>query len=199
MKGGRCAHGAPPAFRLSTLRAVKVTWQASATYLKAMTRAARALGHEARVLEKLTPETRAMVESPHSQAWWPGEVLSDFVGALGLEAAREVSIRASRDSMGPLVKPLAAVLLAMAKSPPQALLQRLNTFVSAGVKGIDAHFEPNAEKNGGVVAFTFPEPVIPEMASLFTGLFDVGFSLARGGRVVSQVSEGAVHRFVVAW
>jgi hypothetical protein len=176
-----------------------VSWQVSATYLQSMIRACRALGHEARLLAKVSPETKAMLVSPHAQAWWPGDVLIDCVGALGVEAGNEVSIRASRDGMGPLVKPLVGVLLALTKSPIRALIDRLDTFVSAGVKGVKTNFTPNAEGNGGEVTFTFPEPVIPEMATAWTGLFDVGFSLARSGRVVSQTIEGAVHRFIVAW
>lgn len=174
------------------------TWHASSTYLKSMGAATRVLGH-ARVIDAVGPETRTALASPHAQSWWPGSVLVDLVTALGLEAAKEVSVRASRDGMGPLVRPLAGVVLALAKSPPEAMLQRLNTFVSAGVKGVTADFVPNGQGNGGTVAFTFPEPVPAVMAAVWTGMFDVGFSLAKGGRVVSERIEPSVHRFDVAW
>lgn len=175
------------------------TWQASSTYLKSMTAATRVLGHGPRVLAAVGPMTQQMMATPHSQSWWPGEVLLELVTALGPEAAKEVSVRASRDGMGPLVRPLAGVVLALAKSPPEAMLTRLNTFVSAGVKGVTASFAPNETNNGGTVSFTFPEAVPPVLASVWAGLFDVGFSLARSGRVVSERLEASVHHYVVAW
>lgn len=175
------------------------TWQASSTYLKSMTAATRVLGHGPRVLAAVGPTTLEMMAAPHAQGWWPGEVLIELVTALGTEAAKEVSVRASRDGMGPLVRPLAGVVLALAKSPVEAMLTRLNTFVSAGVKGVTATFVPNGTNDGGTVAFTFPEPVPPVLASVWFGMFDVGFSLARGGRLVSERIEPAVHHYTVAW
>ncbi len=175
------------------------SWQVSATYLKATVGAMRVLGHYDRVQGQVSTATRTMLESPHAQAWWPGDVLVDVMTALGPASGREVGVRASRDGMGPLVKPLASVLLALTKSPPHALVSRIGTFVSAGVKGVDARFVPNGTDTGGVVTFTFPQPVPPEMAAVWAGLFDVGFTLARGGQVTGEHVEPTTHRYDVAW
>lgn len=174
-------------------------WQVSAKYLKSMVAAMRTLGHFTRVEPALSPASRAAVAAPHTQSWWPGELLVELVTALGLETAREVSIRASRDGMGPLVRPLASVVLALSSSPFEALLLKLDTFVSAGVKGIETRVDFNESRTGATVSFVFPGPVAAEVAAVWTGLFDVGFSLARAGRVVNELPEPTTHRFELAW
>jgi hypothetical protein len=78
-------------------------------------------------------------------------------------------------------------------------LSRLGTFVSAGIKGIDARFLPNEAKTGGHAVFTFPEPVPAAMGGLWHGLFDVGLTLAGTGRVISEQVEPTTHRFELAW
>lgn len=178
---------------------MSASWQVSATYMKSAVGAMRVLGHLARVEQAVSPSTRAALTAPHAQSWWPGDVLIDVVTALGLEPARAVGIRASRDGMGPLVRPLAAVVLALTKSPFEALLNRLSTFVGAGVKGVDSRVVMNVEKNGAVVSFVFPEAVPAELVAVWIGLFDVGFSLARSGRLLSEKAEPTTHRFEIAW
>ena len=45
----------------------------------------------------------------------------------------------------------------------------------------------------------YAEPVPVELAAVWVGLFDVGFSLAKSGRIVSEHAEPTTHRFEVAW
>ncbi|MFZ5441152.1 MAG: hypothetical protein ACOZQL_14175 [Myxococcota bacterium] len=175
------------------------TWQVSSSYIKSLGAALRVLGHTQRVLEGVGPGSRTALTDPLKASWWPGEVLVDTVTVLGMDAAKEVSIRASRDGMGPLVRPLAAVVLTLTRHPQEAMLSRLGTFVSAGVKGVSTAFVPNGRGNGGRVSMRFPEPVPQVMASVWTGMFDVGFTLARGGRVVSEQLEPTTHHFDVEW
>lgn len=179
------------------------SWQASATYVTSFVSAAKALRHLEVVRPLLDGPAREMVDTPGAQAWWPGERLVSLLLAAetvaGRDGVKAMSVHGSRERMGPLVRPLAGVLLALSKAPALALLSRLGTFVSAGVKGVDARFVPNEAKNGGHAVFTFPEPVPAVMGTLWHGLFDVGFTLARSGRVVSEQIEPTVHRFEVSW
>ncbi len=178
-------------------------WQASATYVTSFVNAAKSLGHLTAVLPLLDAETRAMVEAPGSEAWWPGHRLSALCQAMetaaGFEAVKAASIQGSRERMGPLVRPLASVLLSLSKSPVNALISRLNNFVGAGVKGVESRFVPHEGKPGGVVTFVFPEKVPPVVSVLWLGMFDVGFTLARGGRIVSEQKTGTEHRFEITW
>lgn len=165
--------------------------------------AAKGLGYFEAMLPRLDAPTRAMVDAPGAQAWWPGERLVSLLLAAeavaGLEGVKAISVRGSQERMGPLVRPLAGVLLALSRTPALALLTRLGAFVSAGVKGVDARFLPNEAKTGGQAVFTFPQPVPPVIGMLWHGLFDVGFSLAHSGRVVSEKFEPTVHSFEVSW
>lgn len=179
------------------------TWQTSATYLSSLLEAAQKLGLRDAVLAKLDPSAREMVEAPHLKSWWPGEQLLAVCNALeaagGAGTVRRVGIDASHQRMGKLVKPLAGVLLAMAKSPLHALFSRLGTFVSAGIQGVDARFVEEPGKNRGTVTFKFPEPVPALMADAWYGLFEVGFELAKAGKIVERVVTPTEHRFVVSW
>ena len=180
-----------------------LTWQASATYVTSFVQALKEMGHLPAVTARLDARTAEMVKAPHAQSWWAGTQLIALLEAVdavaGVSAAKEAGLRGSRQRMGPLVRPLAGVLLSLSKEPAAALLMRLGNFVSAGIRGIDARFVPADGKPGGVVTFTFPEPVPPVMAALWFGLFDVGFALAKAGRVVNEQLSPTVHRYEVTW
>lgn len=171
--------------------------------MSSLVEAVHRLGLRDAVLAKLDAAAGEMVEAPHLKSWWPGEHLvalllaTEAVGGAG--TVRRVGIDASRHRMGKLVKPLAGVLLAMAKSPLHALMSRLGTFVSAGVQGVDARFLEDEGKNRATVHFKFPEPVPEVMAELWYGFFEVGFELAKSGRLVERTVESAEHRFVITW
>ncbi|MBL8937151.1 MAG: hypothetical protein JNM69_21510 [Archangium sp.] len=177
---------------------MSTSWKVSAKYLKSMAGALRSLALEDR-LEGLSSQTRTALQTPHTQSWWPGELLIELVTRLGNEKAREVSIRASRDGMGPLVRPLASVVLALTRSPVEALLSKLSAFVGAGVQGVESRVAYKDGGAGATVSFVFPEPVPVELAAVWVGLFDVGFSLAKAGRIVSEHAEPTTHRFEVSF
>ncbi len=179
------------------------SWQVKATYMVSFVSAANALGHLAPVRAKLDAATLEMIDRPAARSSWPGPQFIALLEALeaqaGLEAVRAVAIRGSRERMGPVVKPLASVVLSLAKVPMLALLSQLNHFVSAGVQGVDSKFEPHEGRPGGLVTFTFPQPVSAVMSATWHGMFDVGFSLAKGGRIVSEQLAPRTHRFEVTW
>lgn len=180
-----------------------LTWQASATYVSSFLQALEEMGHLPAVTARLEARAAEMVKAPHAQSWWAGSqlvaVLEAAEAVARLPAVKEAGLRGSRQRMGPLVRPLAGVLLSLSKDPVAALFSRLGNFVSAGVRGIDARFVADEGKPGGVVTFTFPQPVPPVMAALWFGLFDVGFSLAKAGRVVNEQLAPTVHRYEVSW
>lgn len=179
-----------------------VSWRASGTYLGAWVHSAHKLGYADLVRDRVDGPTLEMMRAPGASTWWPGERLLSCLTALqdagGPEAVREVSIDLSRERMGPLVRPLASVVLLFTKAPLVALCSRVQTFISSGVHGIEARFVPTHSKEGTVV-FTFPEPVPVVMGEVWSGVFDVAFSLAREGRIVGQRFEPTAHRFDLQW
>lgn len=184
-------------------RVADQTWRVSATYVTSFVQALKEVGHLPAVTARLDARAAEMVKNPHSQSWWGGSQLISLLEAVeavaGASAVKEAGVRGSRQRMGPLVRPLAGVLLSLSKEPAAALLLRLANFVSAGIRGVDARFVRAEGQPGGVVTFTFPEPVPPLTAALWFGLFDVGFALAKSGRLVSEQVSPTVHRYEVAW
>ena len=162
-----------------------------------------ALGHLGAVSGRLDAQTAAMVKAPGAEAWWPADrfiaLLQATEAEAGIAGVKEVGLRGSHARMGPLVRPLASVLLSLSKRPMHALLSRLGNFVAAGVRGIDARFVPHIGKPGGLVTFSFPQPVPEVMAAVWHGMFDVGISLAKEGRITSEHVEPTVHRYEVVW
>jgi hypothetical protein len=173
-------------------------WTISGNYLTAMTRAMHSLDHFAGVRARVSPACAAALDSPHQEAWWPGEVLVELVGALGAPATKDVAIWASRESMGKMVRPLASVVLTLSKAPGMALFTRIGAFVGAGVKGITATFEPNADRSGGIATFTFPTAVPSALANVWAGFFDTAFSLTPG-KVVRETLTPTTHQYEVSW
>jgi hypothetical protein len=179
-----------------------VTWRASGTYLGALVHSVHKLGYVELMRSRVDAATQEMMIAPLVNTWWPGERLLSCLAALeearGPQVVREVSIDLSRERMGPLVRPLASVVLMFTRAPLAALLSRVQTFISSGIHGVDARFVPT-HSGAGSVYFTFPEPVPGVMGEVWCGVFDVGFSLAREGRIVGQKIEPTVHRVDLAW
>jgi len=180
------------------------TWQVKATYLVSFVGAADALGSLKAVRPLPDAATQEMIDRPSAPASWPGPQFIGLLQALeaqaGREAVKAAAIRGSRERMGPIVRPLAGVVLSLAKVPMLSLLSELDNFVSAGVQGIESKFERNREgRPGGHVTFTFPQPVPAVMSVTWHGLFDVGFALAKGGRIVSERLTPTAHCFELIW
>ncbi len=178
-------------------------WEVSSTYVTALISSMKHFGHFEAVHAKSDDAARTLIDTPSAQRWWPAtpfaSLLATYDVTHGRAALIQSNIHASHSRMGPLVKPLASVLLALAKSPAAALMARLPTFLEAGVKGVQGHFEPAPTGHGGHVRFIFPEPVPEAVSSVWHGLFDFGFSLAKQGRIVTERLEPAVHHYDVDW
>jgi hypothetical protein len=158
-------------------------WEVNSSYVRSLTRAMQATGKAA---PGLSAAVQAMVARPGDQSWWPGSHLVELLEALerahGREALDVLSIRASHDGMSVLVRPLVSVVLTFSRSRGVALFSRVDTFAAVGVRGVKATFVESGK--GGEATFAFPEPVPAVVASTWTGMMDVGFSLARCGVLV---------------
>ncbi|MBL8915292.1 MAG: hypothetical protein JNM17_31605 [Archangium sp.] len=174
------------------------SWEVNSSYVRSLSRAMQRLGKNA---PGLSSTTEAMLARPNDQTWWPGarlvELLESLETAHGRETVDALSIRASHDGMSLLVRPLVSVVLTFSKSRGQALFSRVDTFTAVGVRGVKASFTP--EGNGGEAVFLFPEAVPAVVASVWVGMMDVAFSLARGGRLVDTKVSPTEHRYRVTF
>lgn len=178
-------------------------WKVSSSYATALVASLRHCGHYEGVRSTLRDEPRRFVDEPGVQRWWPGSeivsVLTAWESLHGRPAVIRGNIWAAHSRMGPMIKPLASVLLAFTRSPANALMSRLPTFLEAGVRGVFSEFTPNADGRGGHVRFEFPEAVPEAISPVWHGMFDFGFSLAKEGRIVNEKLEPSVHHYDVAW
>jgi hypothetical protein len=173
-------------------------WEVNSTYIRSLTRAMTRLGKDA---PRLSAPVQAMLARPDDQTWWPGthlvELLEGLARTHGEATVDALSIRASHDGMGVLVRPLVSVVLTFSRSRGVALFSRVDTFAAVGVRGVKAHFVQQGD--GGEVTFTFPHPVPPIVSSVWTGMMDVGFSLARGGKCLSRDLTATQHAYRITF
>ncbi|MGV3620293.1 MAG: hypothetical protein ACO1OB_05735 [Archangium sp.] len=178
-------------------------WKVSSTYATALVASLRHFGDFDAVRAELRDEPRRFIDEPGVQRWWPGSeicaLLSTWETLRGRPAVIDGNIWAAHSRQGPLIKPLASVLLAFAREPAAALMSRLPTFLEAGVKGVTGSFTPLKDGGGGHVIFTFPEVVPGAVSPVWHGMFDFGFSLAKQGRIVSERLEPSAHHYDLAW
>lgn len=178
-------------------------WKVSSTYATALVASLRHFGQFEAVRSELRDEPRRFVDEPGVQRWWPGNeictVLSTWEKLRGRPAVIQGNIWAAHSRQGPLIKPLASVLLAFAREPAAALMSRLPTFLEAGVRGVTGTFDPLKDGGGGHVTFAFPSEVPDAVSPVWHGLFDFGFALAKQGRIVNEKLEPKAHHYDVAW
>jgi len=85
----------------------------------------------------------------------------------------------------------------LTRDPKLALFSQFQSFISAALDEVLASFEPH--DGGGVMLFTFPEPVPPLVADCWHGPLEVGFSLLKTGHVVGRELSPTTHRYVLSW
>jgi hypothetical protein len=161
----------------------------------------------AAVLEKLPAETRRTLEElPLPAAWMDGMVLQDLLVAVdavaGIEAARQVSLRAQETSIGPLLMPIVSGLLRVFGATPASLLSRFGELTRTQLRGIDLRWTPDGPRSGRLVA-TFPHKGNERAA--FIGFETSCEYMMRLCRVTGRVSateisqDGTVGTIRVEW
>ncbi|HEX4460268.1 MAG TPA: hypothetical protein VIA18_19955 [Polyangia bacterium] len=113
------------------------------------------------VLAKLPSETRRALEAlPLPAAWVDGRMLQDLLEAVhvvcGIDAARQVSLRAQESSIGPLLMPIVSGLLRVFGAKPNSLLSRFSDLTRTQLRGIALRWVLDSPGKGRLVA-TFPQ------------------------------------------
>ncbi|MBL8917774.1 MAG: hypothetical protein JNJ54_02860 [Myxococcaceae bacterium] len=134
----------------------------SATNLGGLVKALAAEGLFDQLTAKLSPGTLAVLQNPHGRRWHPGTIALETWGAIidvaGGPKFEALNLRITRDSFGPIVRPMLKVVLALGGSSPATLFSRLDDTIKVATKGLRATWTP-AGKNGGTVVFEYPCPV----------------------------------------
>lgn len=137
-------------------------FEVSAMNMRAFSSGLEASGRRAEVLSKLTPEARAAYDAPFAVRWHPGRYAVsawEHTYALGSEPLlTQVNDHVSRNSFGPVVRPLARVALAISGASPATLFSRLGSIVALAVRGLSFGWESRSRTSGSLTV-TYPRPV----------------------------------------
>lgn len=137
-------------------------FEVSATNLGGLAKALTAQGLLEKLAPRLAPATLEILRRPHERRWHPGAVALETWGAIidvaGAPAFEALNLKLTRDSFGPIVKPLLKVVLALGGSSPATVLSRLDDTIMVATKGVKVTWTPSG-KDSGTVIFEYPCPM----------------------------------------
>lgn len=128
--------------------------------LAALVKALRADGSAAKVLERVSPQTRGVLEMPHGQRWHPGAIAVETWGAIidtsGAPKLEALNFALTRQSFGPIIRPLVRVALALGGSSPATVLARLDDAIKVATRNVHATWVSQGPQAGSI---TFEYPI----------------------------------------
>jgi len=167
-------------------------------------------GRKAEVLERVSPQTRALCDAPPGWLSWVPSVHIDELEAAFLEVAgREQTVELGRvcsQNLGTtVVRPVLRMAFLLLGQSPAAVFENLDRFFSLVTRGINFTYSPQTSRSGEVVA-RFEGPGTPEAAfHVLQGSLQFIFELCGvSGQVdPAQMAEstpaGATVRYRVRW
>lgn len=167
-------------------------------------------GRKAEVLERVSPQTRALCAAlPGWFSWVPSvhidELESAFLEVAGREQTVELGRVCSQNLGTTVVRPVLRMAFLLLGQSPAAVFENLDRFFVLVTRGINFTFSPETSRSGMVVA-RFEGPGTPEAAfHVLQGSLQFIFELCGvSGQVEpAQVAEstpaGATVRYRVRW
>lgn len=180
------------------------TYEASSTYVGGIVKALRALSLlDAPVTERLSEAQQAIVASPWSRSWWPGDVAEGIAQAVldvhGPERLERVGFEAVTRSVGPIITPLISVIGAIFGLTPASLFERMADLSSTSIKGVSLAWRSTAAVEG-LLSLTYPMPITVVHAPLWRGACGYVLETARvEGRVTGSHVSGHTLTLIVSW
>lgn len=131
--------------------------------LAALVKALQADGSSAKVLERVSAQTRAVLEMPHGQRWHPGAIAVETWGAIidtsGAPKLEALNLALTRQSFGPIIRPLVKVALALGGSSPATVLARLDDAIKVATRNVHATWTSQGAQNGSIT-FEYPRAMV---------------------------------------
>ncbi|MDX2012976.1 MAG: hypothetical protein SFW67_22470 [Myxococcaceae bacterium] len=180
------------------------SYEASSTYVGGIVKALRALSLlDPPVMARLSEAQQAIVASPWSKGWWPGEVAEGIAQAVlevhGPETLERVGFEAVTRSVGPIITPLISVIGAIFGLTPPSLFERMADLSSTSIKGVSLAWRSTAPTEG-TLTVTYPIPLAPLHAPLWRGACRYILETARvEGRVTGSHVSGSTLTLAVSW
>ena len=179
-------------------------WQASAVQLTGLWKQIVKRGLEAKVRAHLSAATQAAIENPWSTRWHPGDVLSDLscgiVDELGAEGFADLNYDMTRESFGPIIRPLITVALALTGRSAGTVFARVPSGASSALQNVDITWKETGARTG-TLGFVYPTPIRPETEFAWRGALRALSELAGAPATVAKVElrDGHALYFDLAW
>ncbi|HEY6912164.1 MAG TPA: hypothetical protein VI356_22485 [Myxococcales bacterium] len=158
------------------------------------------------VRERVPAETRALLDKPPLPISWVSgrhvdAVLEAVMAAAGEDKVIQLGAETTRNSFGPVVRPLLKTLVTLFGASPAALFSRLDTVLPVFSRGSTFTYEPSGEREG-LLRLRIVDRAPRAWFVQWRGTLAFGFEVAGvNGSIAScdidARANGAVYR--VAW
>lgn len=168
----------------------------SALNLNGIVKGLTAAGVLPALLEQVSAPVKKALESPWGERWYPGELMTELwlkVGELhGWEKVEDINYEVTMKSLGPVVRPVLRVALALTDASPAAVFSRMGSLASTAIRNVEFGWDAQS-KTSGAMWLRYPDPVPPPFVQhCWAGIFRTGSELV--GKPVKverfEVSEG---------
>lgn len=178
----------------------------SALNLNGIVKGLKAAGVLPGLLQHVSPELRKILESPYAERWYRGELMTELwlkVGELhGWNKVEDINFDVTMNSLGPVVRPVMRVALALADASPAAVFSRMGSLASTAIRNVEFGWDSKS-KISGAMWLRYPDPVPPEFVEhCWAGIFRTGSEMV--GKTVKVerfevTREGRQFTFHLSW
>lgn len=153
----------------------------NALNLSGIVKGLRAAGVLPALLDSVSAPLKQALESPFAERWYQGELLTELwmkVGALhGWQKVEDINFDVTMRSLGPVVRPLIRVALALTDASPAAVFSRMGSLASTAIRNVEFGWEAQS-KTSGAMWLRYPDPVPPPFVEhCWAGIFRTGSEL----------------------
>ncbi|MBE2249398.1 MAG: hypothetical protein IAE78_07590 [Myxococcus sp.] len=155
-------------------------FEVTGVYLAGFRKALVELGLLEPVLQRVSPATKAALDSPHSARTHDADLLRDASDALFAVAGSQVfqkhAYLMARDTLGKILVPMFKVALALTGTSPATLLARVPDSVHQALRGVTVTWTPESP-NAGALQIDYPVAVPPVAEDGWRGTLKFLFEL----------------------
>ncbi len=194
----------------STARASEAPRQGIGTFFRNIVDFIYERGMKTEVLERVSPQTRALCDKPPGWfSWVPSvhidELESAFLAVAGREQTVELGRICSQNLGTTVVRPVLRMAFLLLGQTPAVVFENLDRFFALVTRGITFTYTADSDRSGAVVA-RFEGPATPEAAyHVLQGSLQFIFELCGvtgevgPGQVAESTLAGATVRYRVRW
>lgn len=180
-------------------------FEISSLHLSSVKKALKDAGIYEAFTAQVKPDTRAALDEPNAQSWFPGSIIEDVWQALarqyGLQQLSDINYLLSKQSFGPVVMPVVKVALALTGNSPASVASRLESMLKLAIRPVKFPWVPT-DANSGTIGIQYPRPVVAVAEHAWRGVFRFMFELTgRQGTIerFESLENGAHFRVAIRW